>query len=264
MSVKPYAQPPAIASETDTLWAQFSAERGNRDLRDRLIIAYLPLVKQVVRAVMYRLPAHVDADDLESCGMLGLIEAVERFDRARGVQFQTYATMRIRGRVLDQLRSLDALPREARRRAREIQRAIAELWAALGRAPSDEETAARAGLDMTSYREALADASLAIVSLDDPLAELSDDGGVLGDMVAADADGFDDRLIESEMRAHLVRAVASLPQREKQLIALYYYEELTLKEIGTVLGVTESRTCQMHGKAVLMLRASLAAQEYSV
>lgn len=264
MSGKPYAKPPAATPEVDLLWAQFNADPQNRELRDRLIVAYLPLVKQVVRAITYRLPSHVDADDLESNGMLGLIEAVERFELARGVQFQTFANLRIRGRVLDVLRGMDALPREARRRAREIQRAISDLWGTLGRAPTDEEAAAKAGLDIAAYRDALGDASLAIVSLDDPLADFADDSGVLGDTVPSESEEIDSQLLESEMRDNLARAIGSLPQREKQLIALYYYEELTLKEIGTVLGVTESRACQMHGKAVLMLRAALAKQEYGV
>ena len=261
MGAMSYTRSLNFVPEADSLWSMFAADRDNFELRERLIVAYLPLVKQVMRTIVNRLPVQLDHDDLESQGVLGLIDAVSRFDPSRGVQFQTYASLRIRGHILDSLREMDTLPRTARRRAREIQDALSALWVKLSRAPTDEETAAQVGLSMAEYRGAIADASLAIVSLDDPLARFEEDSVVLGDLVADDTQTSDERMMEADLRKQLLDAVASLPEREKQIIALYYYEELTLKEIGRVLGVTESRACQMHGKAVLTLRAFLAAKE---
>jgi RNA polymerase sigma factor for flagellar operon FliA len=248
------------ALDTPALWREFK-RTGDRALRDRLIITYAPLVKYVAGRVGSGLPAHVEEEDLVSYGLLGLIRAIERFDPSREIKFETYAVTRIKGSIIDELRSMDWVPRSVRARAREIERAIAKLEAKLMRAPNDEEIAAQLGISEEELQDSLVEISRSsIAALDELWA-----GSAGGDAVAlidtledTDAPAPQAEMAQTELKEALGEAIARLPDREKLVVTLYYYEELTLREIGEVLGVTESRVSQLHTKAVLRLRARLA------
>jgi RNA polymerase sigma factor for flagellar operon FliA len=201
----------------------------------------------------------LDMEDLLGFGTLGLIDAVSRFDPTRGVKFETYALQRIRGSIIDSFRKLDIVPRSARRRAREIEGAHAELQQALGREPDDDEVAAHLGLSRDDLSRAMVEASCAILSMERPLAlQDGDDSLTLADTIEDERALAPQAEIErNEERAALVSALQGLSERDRLVISLYYYEELTLREISEVLGVTESRVCQLHARALNRLRASL-------
>jgi len=255
VSVKP-------GNETQALWQDY---RRNRDqaLRDRLILTYAPLVKFVAGRLGATLPAHVDEQDLVSYGLLGLIGAIERFDPDREIKFETYAISRIKGAIIDELRSLDWVPRSVRTRAREIERAIAELERRLHRAPTDEEIAAKVGITTDELENSLSEISRSSMAALDELWSPSGGGGdqiaLIDTIEDADAPDPEFSLEQTEMREALGEAIARLPEREKLVVTLYYYEELTLREIGEVIGVTESRVSQLHTKAVLRLKARLSS-----
>jgi RNA polymerase sigma factor for flagellar operon FliA len=243
-----------------SVWLEY---RRTKDLalRDRLIVAYAPLVKYVAGRLGSGLPAHVEEADLVSYGLLGLIGAIERYEPDRDIKFETFAMSRIRGAIIDELRALDWVPRSVRSRAREIERAIAELEAKLGRAPSDDEIAAKVGISEDELNDSLTDISRSSIAALDELWSVSDAGDQVSliDTIedptgARPADVLD----EAETRELLADAISRLPEREKLVITLYYYEELTLREIGEVLGVTESRVSQLHTKAVLRLKSRLS------
>jgi len=250
------------ADETQELWLEYR-RTGDQKLRDRLILTYAPLVKYVAGRLGSGLPAHVDEGDLVSYGLLGLIGAIERYDPARDVKFETYAMSRIKGQIIDELRSMDWVPRSVRARARHIERAIAELEARLGRAPTDEEIAKKLGITEEELEESLSEIGRSSIAALDELWTVS---GSTGDQVAL-IDTIEDEsapdpqgnLSVTEQKEALADAIARLPEREKLVVTLYYYEELTLREIGEVLGVTESRVSQLHTKAILRLKAHLAS-----
>jgi len=218
----------ATGADTQSLWLEFRRTH-DKGVRDRLILTYAPLVKYVAGRLGSGLPAHVDESDLVSYGLLGLISAIERYDPERDIKFETYAMARIKGAIIDELRALDWVPRSVRSRAREIESltdisrssiaALDELWSGSGEG------------DQVSLLDTIEDTS--------------------GPRPA-------EALDETELREALADAIARLPEREKLVVTLYYYEELTLREIGEVLGVTESRVSQLHTKAVLRLKARLA------
>jgi RNA polymerase sigma factor for flagellar operon FliA len=250
----------AAAEETYALWQEYRKSRDPR-LRDRLILSYAPLVKFVAGRVGASLPAHVDEQDLVSYGLLGLIGAIERYDPEREIKFETFAMARIRGAIIDELRSLDWVPRSVRTRARQIERAIAVLERELMRAPTDAEIAKKLGVSRDELEESLREISRTSVAALDEL--WSPSGG--GDQIALidtieDGTGPDPEssLEQTEIKEALAEAISGLPEREKLVVTLYYYEELTLREIGDVLGVTESRVSQLHTKAILRLKAHLA------
>ena len=247
-------------AEIRTVWLQYR-KTGDKALRDRLIVTYAPLVKYVAGRLGSGLPAHVEEADLVSYGLLGLIGAIERYEPDRDIKFETYAMSRIRGAILDELRSLDWVPRSVRSRAREIERAITALEAKLGRAPTDEEIAGKVGISTDELEESLADIARSSIGALDELWTVSGDGdqvSLLDTLEDPESVRPADALDETELRETLADAIARLPEREKVVITLYYYEELTLREIGEVLGVTESRISQLHTKAVLRLKSRLA------
>ena len=248
--------------DTQALWREYK-RTGERNLRDRLILTYAPLVKYVAGRLGSGLPAHVEEGDLVSYGLLGLIGAIERFDLDRDIKFETYAIARIKGSIIDELRSMDWVPRSVRARARDIERTITQLETKLMRAPDDAEIAAALGISVEEFQDSLLDISRTSIAALDELWSSSSTGG---DPVAL-IDTIEDPLAEepqaamgqTALRESLAEAIARLPEREKLVVTLYYYEELTLREIGEVLGVTESRVSQLHTKAILRLKARLSA-----
>ena len=252
----------AKLDETGVLWQQYQVTR-DRAVRDRLILTYAPLVKFVAGRLGAGLPAHVEEGDLVSYGLLGLIGAIERFDPAREIKFETYAIARIKGAIIDELRALDWVPRSVRARARDIERAIADLERQLRRAPTDDEICTKLGLTQDELDGSLTEISRSSIAALDELWTVS----AGGDQVALidtieDQEGPEPQaaLAKTELREALGDAIARLPEREKLVVTLYYYEELTLREIGEVLGVTESRVSQLHTKAILRMKARLGAQ----
>jgi RNA polymerase sigma factor FliA len=228
------------------LWAAY-ADSSDRALRDRLVLQYSPLVKFVAGRVRSGLPATVESADLVSEGVIGLMDAIDKFDPSRGLQFQTYAVPRIRGAIVDSLRAADWAPRSVRARAREVERAQQALQARLGRFPEDREVAAELDISQAELREVYAAISRSGVASLDELGAPDDLAEPLGDD------------LDDEMREALMPAVRALPERDQVIVALYYFEGLTLSEIGQVLGVSESRVSQLNTRATLALRAAMAA-----
>ena len=246
--------------ETQALWREYTKTK-DQGVRDRLILTYAPLVKYVAGRLGSGLPAHVDENDLVSYGLLGLIGAIERFDPDRQIKFETYAIARIKGAIIDELRAMDWVPRSVRSRAREIERAISALEAKSGRAPTDEEIAKKVGITVEELEESLTDIGRSSIAALDELWTVSDGGdqiALIDTVEDTDAPDPQTSLSSTETKEAIADAIARLPEREKLVVTLYYYEELTLREIGEVLGVTESRVSQLHTKAVLRLKARLS------
>ena len=251
------------AADIERLWASYKAE-GSRDVRDALILHYSPLVKYVAGRVAVGLPQNVEQADLVSYGIFGLIDAIDKFDLDRGYKFETYAIARIKGAILDELRSIDWVPRSVRAKARALEKAYGKLESELHRTPNDEELAVELGLSGDQFQTTLSQISfIGLVALDEMLSVGGERGEsvTLGDTVADSGEGPVAAYEVEEMRQILADAINRMPEREKIVLTLYYYEGLTLAEIGQVLGVTESRVCQIHTKAVLQLRSRLAASE---
>ena len=207
------------------------------------------------------LPAHVEEADLISYGLVGLISAIERYEPEREIKFETYAIPRIRGAIIDELRALDWVPRSVRARAREIERANVKLEHKLQRAPTDEEIADELGIELEEFQESLIQISNSTIAALDELWTVSDSSGdqvSLLDTIQDPGSPDPAKVVDAtDLKDRVADAIARLPEREKLVIALYYYENLTLREIGEVLGVTESRISQLHTKAVLRLRARM-------
>ncbi|MEB3298269.1 MAG: FliA/WhiG family RNA polymerase sigma factor [Candidatus Sericytochromatia bacterium] len=236
------------------LWSTFIRTGGSKE-REQLIVHYMPLVRYVVGRLALTLPSTLDQDDLNGYGLIGLIQAVEKFQPERGVKFETYAATRIRGAILDELRSQDWVPRSVRSRGREISEAMVRLEATLGRPATDDELARHMGLSVQELGHAMARETSPFLSLDEMI-QGSEDGQSLTwlDTMPDERPGPAHILEEDEFRRELAAAIDRLPERERMVLALYYKEGLTLKEIGQVLGVTESRVCQIHTQAALRLR----------
>ena len=248
-----------VSATRDDIWAEFVATK-RQELRDELILAYTPLVRFVVGRLGIPATSILDAEDLISYGMIGLINAVDRYDPVRGVRFEAFAMSRIRGAVIDQLRVLNWLPRSAVARVRQIETALATLEQRLGRPAKEQEAAAEVGVSTQRYRQMLLEVGIVVLSLDAPLGSLTQDDEVasLGDLLEdSRALGPDEQVERHELMNSLIDAVDRLPEREQLLLSLYYHEELTMKEISSLMGVSESRICQLHMQAVLRLRTAL-------
>jgi RNA polymerase sigma factor for flagellar operon FliA len=247
------------------LWDRYQ-KGADRAVRDQLIIQYSPLVKYVAGRVGVGLPQNVEQADLVSYGMFGLIDAIDKFDPGRGFKFETYAMARIKGAILDELRSMDWVPRSVRAKARGIERAYSKLEAKFHRSPTDEELAAELEMGVGELQDVVNQISLTgIAALDEMLAGERGESTTLGDTITTDlVPGPTDVFEEEETRQLLGRSINGMPEREKLVLTLYYYENLTLAEIGSALGVTESRVCQIHTKAVLHLKSRMAAAEREV
>jgi RNA polymerase sigma factor for flagellar operon FliA len=258
------AEKAAAQAAVTVLWEEFKTT-GSESVRERLILHYSPLVKYVAGRVGVGLPSNIEQADLVSYGIFGLMDAIEKYDLSRSIKFETYAISRIKGAIIDELRAIDWIPRSIRSKARDVERAYAGLEAQLHRTPTEAEVAAELGLSLNELHAIFSQVSYVnVVALDELL---SAGGGEKGDKVSL-VDTLEDTKAEDpvvafeseETKTLLARAINHLPEREKIVVTLYYYEGLTLAEIGQVLGVTESRICQMHTKAVLQLRGKLADQ----
>jgi len=253
----------AAATTSDALlrelWDKFK-QTGDTSVRERLILHYSPLVKYVAGRVGVGLPPNIEQADLVSYGIFGLIDAIEKFDLDRAIKFETYAISRIRGAIIDELRSLDWIPRSVRSKAREVEKAYAALEAETHRTPSEPEVAQRLGISLEDLHQIFSQVSYVnVLALDELMSSGEKGEGLsLGDTLKDNRAEDPVLAFEGEETKYLLaRAIDQLPEREKIVITLYYYEGLTLAEIGRVLGVTESRICQMHTKAVVQLRAKL-------
>jgi len=250
-----------LSSELLRSKGSFLTSEENR----QLILQYAPLVRYIAGRLAMRLPSHISMDDLISAGVMGLINAIEKFDPSKKIQFKTYAEFRIRGAILDELRALDWVPRSLRKKASELERVYNELEKKLGRPAEDEEVAEALGLSLDGLYQIL-DQTKAVTFLDIEVirrrsltGSSSDD---IFDLIAADSDQDPfARLNMSEVKEILIDAIKRLPEKEKLVVSLYYYEELTMREIGEIMGYTESRISQLHTKAMLRLRAKLKAYQ---
>ncbi len=222
--------------------------------KDQLVQRFAPLVKRIAYHLMARLPSSVQVDDLVQNGMMGLLDAISRFEAGMGAQFETYAAQRVRGAMLDGLRENDWLPRSLRRDFRRIEEAIAQLEQQYGRAPAEKELAAALGMSLGEYQKMLQDArGHQLISFEDMVEEGEED---FLERHLTDDSGEPSKILEDEaLRRILVQGIEALPEREKMMMALYYEQDLNLREIGEVMGVTESRVCQLHSQAVARLRA---------
>ncbi|HTQ68932.1 MAG TPA: RNA polymerase sigma factor WhiG [Solirubrobacteraceae bacterium] len=251
--------------ELRELWRRYKID-GDESVRDRLVVAYSPLVKYVAGRTAAGLPPHVEEADLISYGLGGLMSAIDRFDLSRDIKFETYAIMRIKGAIIDELRSLDWVPRSVRARAREVEKAISKLEHLLHRQPTDQEIADEMGITVEELNDSLlAISHSSIVALDELWSVSDSSGDQVSLMDTIEDPGAPDpaRALDlGDLKDRIADSIAKLPEREKLVIALYYYENLTLREIGEVLGVTESRVSQMHTKAVLRLRSRMQEEAF--
>lgn len=242
--------------ETTQLWEQFKSSQDER-LRNKLIERYLPLVRYVAERLMAKLPQNVDLEDLQSAGVFGLVEAIGRFDLSRGVKFETYCTNRIRGAILDELRSMDWVPRLVRARSHQVEKAYAKLEVELGRKPSDVELARAMGKTVEELDELLNEVNTVSVI---PMGrkDLDKDDAQTGERLEVSEDKKEpDPVTEIQKRELIEYITKGLSKKERLILILYYYEELTMKEIGATLDLSESRVCQIHSKLMTRLKAQL-------
>jgi RNA polymerase sigma factor for flagellar operon FliA len=255
----PVTVPPQVDDELGRIWHAFKAD-ADTGARERLILHYAPLVKYVASRVATGLPSSVEQSDLVSYGMFGLMDALNKFEPGRGNKFETYAIPRIRGAIIDELRAMDWVPRSVRFKQREIEKALIDLETMLKRQPSEKELAERLGMSMSELHEVITQISfVSVLALDETVSSGSDRGESVALIDTLADKGYDPSTgVESqETRGLLAAAINELSEREKIVVTLYYFEGLTLAEIGEILGVTESRICQIHTKAVGVLRGQM-------
>lgn len=230
--------------------------------REEVIKRYSPMIKYVANRIAMRLPPHIEVDDLISVGVLGLMDAISKYDSSRGAKFKTYAEFRVRGAILDELRAMDWVPRSIRQKASNVDKVVQTLQAKLSRSPEDEEVAEAMGISLDQFHDTLNETkSIPIFSLEDlGIAKESGEQQSLLDCLAGKADADPQTQIRLiELKEIIAKAIDALPEKERLMVSLYYYEELTMKEIGAVLEITESRVSQIHSKAVYRLRTKLKA-----
>lgn len=244
-------------AEVQQLWDRWTESR-DEEAREALVMEYAPIVKYVAGRVGAGLPSHVERDDLVSYGLLGLVDAIDRFDRTTGAKFAGFAIPRIRGAILDELRRIDWAPRSVRRNARRVARASSALESELGRSPTDEELAARLEIELGTLRDWLQDETVAtVLALDHPHGAEATLGDTLIDLTQ---DTPDETVEHRDLVGRLKAQIHELPEQERTVVALYYFEGMTLKQVGEVLGLTEARICQVRGKAVASLRGKMAKE----
>jgi RNA polymerase sigma factor for flagellar operon FliA len=241
------------------LWKLYRKMR-NPEIRDYFVKQYAPLVKYVAGKVAIGMPNNVEFDDLVGFGVFGLFDAIEKYDPAKHVKFKTYAVTRIRGSIFDELRSIDWVPRSVRQKSREVEETIRALEARLGRAATDEEIADELGMDVEDFQTLILKISgTSVLSLNDVWYSGEEDDKIsIVESIESPGSLNPDTIVErDEIKRVIIDAISELPDKEKKVLILYYYEDLTLKEIGHVLGVTESRISQLHTKAIMRLRSRL-------
>jgi len=246
MAIKPAAEEIEITAEN----------------REEVIIRYSPMIKYVANRIAMRLPPHIEVDDLISVGVLGLMDAISKYDSSRGAKFKTYAEFRVRGAILDELRAMDWVPRSIRQKASSVDKVVQSLQVKLSRSPEDQEVAKEMGISLEQFHTTLNETkSIPVFSLDDlGIAKDSGEQQSLLDCLAGKADADPQTQIRLiELKEIIAKAIDTLPEKERLMVSLYYYEELTMKEIGAVLEITESRVSQIHSKAVYRLRTKLKA-----
>ncbi len=231
------------------------------DIRDQIVLEHAPLIRYIVNRIAVRLPSHIDLDDLHSTGVIGLMDAIEKYDPDKNCKFKTYAEFRIKGAILDQLRSLDWVPRSVRQKGRKLEKAYGDVEQRLGRSANEDEVADSLGLELDKFHTLINQVrGISLVNLEEIRGTNSD-----GDRAGTFADIIEDvnsenpfaslKLMETK---HVISdTISSLPEKERLVISLYYYEDLNMKEIGSILGITESRVCQIHTKSVMRLRSKL-------
>jgi RNA polymerase sigma factor for flagellar operon FliA len=243
----------------DELWLEFKKTKSPQ-LRDKFIRQYMPLVKYVAGKVSVGMPGSVDFDDLVGYGQFGLLDAINKFDPEKNVKFKTYAVTRIRGAIFDELRTLDWVPRSVRQKSREIEDTIVQLESKLGRPASDSEVAGAMGISEDEYHQTILKVSgTSVLSLNDVWYSGDESEHVsIGDCIESPSTLNPDVIVErEEIRRVIIEAINELPEKEKMVLVLYYHEDMTFKEIGQVLEVSESRVSQLHTKANLRLRSKL-------
>jgi len=244
----------------DKLWDEYKKNRDPK-LREHFILKYNSMVKFVAGKIAVGMPSSVEFDDLVGYGVFGLLDAIEKYDSSKKVKFSTYAVARIRGAIFDELRSIDWVPRSIRQKAREIEETIASLEGKLGRTPTNEEIAKTMNMSLEDYNQLLIRVSATtLLSLADTRYRSDDSDKLsLGDSIEAPSSMNPDVVVEREaVKKIIIDAICQLPEREKQVLIMYYYESMTLREIGEVLHVTESRVSQIHSSANLKLRSKLS------
>jgi RNA polymerase sigma factor for flagellar operon FliA len=237
------------------LWVRYK-DMGDAQAREELVLRYMKIVKYVAGRMAIHVPSSVELDDLISWGVLGLLDAIEKFDHTQGIKFSTYATIRVRGAILDQIRALDWAPRSLRAMARKVGAARDKLRHQQGGEPSNEDIADEMGSTEEQVDDTMAQLQVAhVLSLDDYIPSDEDSGMRKVDLLSSDAEPSpEDAMYQQERRDRIVDAIVHLPEQQQKVLHLYYYEELTLKEVGAVLEVSESRVCQIHGAAMKSLR----------
>jgi len=251
----------AAADSVTQAWDEYK-ETDSSKARDQLILNYSPLVKYVAGRVAVGLPANIEQADLISYGIFGLIDAIDKYDRDRNIKFETYAISRIRGAIIDELRAIDWVPRSVRYKAREVEKAYSALENKLKRPPSDSEIAEEMGISVDDLNHIYTQlSSVSLIALDELMSIEGDKGdklSLLETLEDTKTAGPMEAFESEEMKEILVTAINRLPEREKKVITFYYFAGLTLAQIGEVLGVTESRVCQIHTKAVLGLKGKIS------
>ena len=238
--------------ESESLWKEY-AKKPTKAIRDRLVENYLPLVNVIAGRIAISLPPHIDRDDLISSGFFGLMDAVDRYDLKRQNKFETYAGVRIRGAILDYLRSKDWIPIAVRQKIRLYEQCVGDLEGKLGRSATDEEIAGAMGISVEELGKVVTEINVAtVIPLDDYMRAETTTNAVPSPQETVE---------KRERQQMLAKAIERLPERERQVVALYYHEELTMKEISLVLGISEARVCQLHTKAIFRLRGYLAREK---
>lgn len=246
----------ATPEKQTELWKQYS-ETKSPAIREKLIVEYSPLVKYVAGRLSIYFGSHVEYDDLVSFGVFGLIDAIDKFDISKGVKFETYASLRIRGSIIDSIREMDWVPRSLRQKSKEIEKVYFEVENELGHAASDKEIADKLGISVEDFTKLLNEVNVSTMMSLDEFLEQNYEIGVESNNVLKD--GIPENYIEvTELKEILADAINKLPDKEKMVVSFYYYEELTLKEISAIMGVSESRVSQLHTKAILRLRGKLS------
>lgn len=230
-------------------------------IKEHIVLEHAPLIRYIVNRIAVRLPSHIDLDDLHNTGVIGLMDAIDKFDPDKNCKFKTYAEFRIKGAILDQLRSLDWVPRSVRQKGRKLDRAYGEIEQRLGRQANEDEVADSLGLQLDKFHELINQVrGISLINLEE-IRGAGADGERTGGFADIVEDVHSENPLSSiklhEMKRVVADTISSLPEKERLVVSLYYYEDLNMKEIGSILGITESRVCQIHTKAVLRLRSKL-------